>query len=343
MIPRAEWEPVVLSATYKCGSTDGPEGLPEGFTQSLGTILGWSSPHQVSTTDDAQFVLFRFLEDTRWAIWSTDHARRSVHPSRSGEGWKETVAALDAYMITKGLTMPTVSSKKATVSGPWDLVRFALEWRSPRTLLYGPPGTGKTKTPYLHAMEHGWQCLSTTLTEDTPMTELRGHFVLKGNEFVWHDGLIARAWRLSLDTPVLVILNEIDHASGDTSTFLHNALDDPEMASMDMPNDETLRPFPEHVMYVATMNGVPEDLSFALRDRFPVKINLETPNPEAITSLPPRLRTMGANLGSHPGLTLRGLYEFARLSAISSNDQVSARLIFGDASPDFLNALKLAE
>lgn len=245
------------------------------------------------------------------------------------------------HTLKEASTMPTVKSSTPTSS--WDQVLFALKYNSPRILLYGPPGTGKTKTAYLAAQAAGWHCLSTTLTEDTPMTELRGHFVLKGNEFVWHDGLIARAWRLSISKPVMVILNEIDHASGDTSTFLHNALDDPEMASMDMPNDETLRPMADRVVYVATMNGTPDDLSLALRDRFPVKIHLDTVNPDAVKALPKNLQVIGANLGAHEGLTLRGLYEFGRLAKYSLDQSTSAQVIFGAAAPDFLNALKLAD
>ena len=245
--------------------------------------------------------------------------------------------------MSPSVSLKTGYTGAAANATPWDLTEFALESRSPRILLYGPPGTGKTMTPFLWARSHGFQCFSTTLTEDTPMTELRGHFVLKGSDFVWHDGLIARAWRMSMDTPVLVILNEIDHASGDTSTFLHNALDDPQMARLDLPNDETISPKEGNILYVATMNGTPEDLSDALRDRFPVKIHADEPNPLAVSGLPKDLQTLGNNLGSRKDLTLRGLYEFARLRDRSHSNEMAAKLIFGDADRDILNALKLAE
>lgn len=261
-----------------------------------------------------------------------------------GPGFAAVVDQFHKYRTAhpEGDTMPVAakSSKKIT---PWTLVEFALDARCPRSLVYGPPGTGKTMSAYLWAKANNFECLSTTLTEDTPMTELRGHFVLKGSDFVWHDGLIARAWRMSLTQPVMVILNEIDHASGDTSTFLHNALDDPQMARLDLPNDETIVPKAGNLLYVATMNGVPEDLSEALRDRFPVKIAIPEPNPKAIAALPTKLQTLGSNLSERPGLTLRGLYEFGRLLESGASQSMAARLIFGDAANDILNALKLAE
>jgi len=292
-------------------------------------------PHSYFVNHEGTLVLSVNTERNRWGLW--DRKVLESHFPRSAG----TQVLARGFTPKENPDMPTV--RKSAAITPWNLVEFALDARCPRSLIYGPPGTGKTMSAFLWAKEHKFECLSTTLTEDTPMTELRGHFVLKGQDFVWHDGLVARAWRMSLTTPVLVILNEIDHASGDTSTFLHNALDDPEMARLDLPNDETLTPNPGHVMYVATMNGVPEDLSEALRDRFPVKVHIPHPNPAAIKGLPKNLQTFGENLASRPGVTLRGLYEFARMLKCGCKEEMAARLIFGDAAPDLLNALKLAE
>ena len=60
---------------------------------------------------------------------------------------------------------------------PWFVLDKVLDASTARILLYGPPGTGKSLTPCLWAKAHDWTFLSVTLTEETPMSELRGHFV----------------------------------------------------------------------------------------------------------------------------------------------------------------------
>jgi MoxR-like ATPase len=230
---------------------------------------------------------------------------------------------------------------------PWFILGKVLDAKTPRVLLYGPPGTGKSLTPCLWAQDNNWAFFSVTLTEETPMSELRGHFVLKGQEFVWHDGLIARAWRLSHSHPqgVLVVLNEIDHAGADVQSFLHNALDDPAMARMDLPGDETISPAVGKVIYVGTMNGRAEDLPDALRDRFPVTIEMPTPNPQALAALPPDLRTLATNSATSKDrdrrISPRAFFEFANLRG-PLGDQLAAAAIFGAAAPDLVNALTLA-
>ena len=230
---------------------------------------------------------------------------------------------------------------------PWFVLGKVLDARTPRILLSGPPGTGKSLTPCLWAQDHDWAFFSVTLTEETPMSELRGHFVLKGNEFVWHDGLIARAWRLSHTQPhgIVVVLNEIDHAGADVQSFLHNALDDPAMTHIDLPGDETISPAVGKVIYVATMNGRPDDLPEALRDRFPVALEMPTPNPKALAALPPDLRTMATNAATAKDadrrISPRAFFEFANLRG-PLGDLLAAHAIFGAAAPDLINALTLA-
>ena len=128
-------------------------------------------------------------------------------------------------------------------------------------------------------------------------TELEGHFVLKEQSFAWKDGICVRAWRSSANGKTLLILNEIDHASTDAATFLHNYLDDPEIARIYLPNDEEVAP--GEMQVVATMNGDLQELSPALLSRFPVRLNCPTPHPDAVAALP--VDPPGPRRELHPG------------------------------------------
>lgn len=178
------------------------------------------------------------------------------------------------------------------------------------------------------------------------MNSLRGHFVLKGNEFVWHDGLISRAWRVSHDHPrgIVVVLNEIDHAGADVQSSLHNALDDPDMARVDLPSGETLRPAPGKILYLGTMNGRPEDLPDALRDRVPVALEMDRPNPKAVEGLPSDLQTLPSNSVTSKDedrrISPRAFYAFANLRD-RLGPQMAAFAVFANAAQDLLNALAL--
>lgn len=240
--------------------------------------------------------------------------------------------------------MPRTTPLPSTA--PWTLHDKMLDARISRMLSYGPPGIGKSYGPAKWAAKHGWTFLSITLTDQTPASELRGHFILKGQEFVWHDGLITRAWRMTNDgKKVLVEVNEIVEAGADVEVFLHNALDDPEFARIDLPTGETLRPTPENLIVVATMNGDPKMLREALRDRFPVRIGLNDPHPDAIMALPSDLRPLAMEMTqSAKGtsrLSIRPFVAFAQL-----RDKVgavtAAEAVFGPSAVEILTVLGLS-
>lgn len=228
----------------------------------------------------------------------------------------------------------------------WDLLGKVIAAGSPRVLVYGPPGLGKSYTPAKIARDLKWEFLSITLTDQTPMTELRGHFVLKGNEFVWHDGIIARAWRMTqAGKGVILELNEIIEAGSDVEVFLHNALDDPEFARLDLPTGETLRPVAGKIVVVATMNAEPMQLRDALRDRFPVVIPITSVHPDAITSLPSDLRALALKMcdpKKSDRMSVRPFVAFAHLRTVMPVAQ-AAQAVFGAAAHDVVAALALAK
>lgn len=222
----------------------------------------------------------------------------------------------------------------------WDLVASVIQ-HSRSTLLFGPPGTGKSHAAHTADLD-GRPLFTVTMTPDTPAAELRGHYVPVGNEFRWQDGPAIRAWREG----GRLVINEIDHAGGDSLSFLLACLDSPETACLTLPTGELVRPVPGF-QAVATMNGDPDDeLPPALRDRFPVAIEVTEAHPEGIGQLPQDLQAaaMGSVVASDPArrLTLRAWLAFASLRA-QIGAEAAAQAVFSSRAGDVLDALRIAK
>lgn len=209
-----------------------------------------------------------------------------------------------------------------------------------RLLLHGPPGTGKTTIGQIMAEAQGSLLIVVTMTEDTPMSELRGHYIMKGGDMVWHDGPITRWWK----TPnSVLVVNEINMAGGDVLGYLHGALDDPQRAYMTLPTGETIKPSGGQKV-IATMNGQPEEMIPAIRDRFPVCISVDKVNPEAVKLLSEDLRDIAANSTVVPDenrrVSIRAFFEFDRLRKLVP-EKTAAQAIFGARSQELLDAIKV--
>jgi MoxR-like ATPase len=222
----------------------------------------------------------------------------------------------------------------------WDLMEKVLASAN-RVLLYGPPGTGKTHISERAGLRTASQKVySVTLTEETPASELRGHFVPKGNEFVWHDGPAVRAWREG----ARLIINEVDRASQDVWSFLLSVLDDPSVAKETLPTGENIKPRKGfHV--IGTMNGDPKDLTEALSDRFAVRLAVLKPNPAAIQALSVDLRKAAMSTCAHNDedqrIGLRRWFAFDELRA-ALGDEDAAAVVFGARSTSVLTSIQMA-
>lgn len=227
----------------------------------------------------------------------------------------------------------------------WGLTNLAMsggpeEKYKPRVLLYGLPGTGKSTAAQRMGKTNG--VFNVTLTEETPAAEIRGHYVPIKGEFQWKDGPGISAVR----NGARLVLNEIDHASGDVHTLLMALLDDHETLALTLPTGETIT-HTDGYQVIATMNGVPSDLPDALRDRFEIMINVDKPNPDALKILPTELRNAAKGTVAHRdparALSLRSWIAFDRLSKVHSKEE-AAVLVFGQKQAQaVLDSIKIGK
>ena len=209
-----------------------------------------------------------------------------------------------------------------------------------RALLYGPPGTGKTYAA-IHNRPKDVSAYAITLTDETPMSELRGHFIrAQSGHFEWHDGPALRAWREG----ARLVVNEIHKCSPDIEAFLHVILDDPDSALLMLPTGESVTPHPSFSA-VCTMNGDPADLEEALLDRLVVRIECDSIHPSAIATLSPDLRDLALSTSQvddpHRRLSIRAWLEFDRLRQ-SIDPAMAALVVFEARAEELLSNLSLA-
>lgn len=229
----------------------------------------------------------------------------------------------------------------------WELIDAVLG-STRRALFYGLPGTGKTYAASKRGLTEHQKVFEITLTEETPAAEIRGHFVPKDGDFIWMDGPGIRAWRAG----ARLVINEIDRASADCMSLLNALLDDPEFAELTLPTGEIVRPAPGFQV-VATMNGEPDDLEPSLQDRFPVTIEINQVNPEAIAALEVDLRDAALNTSVLDGdrrVSIRAWMEYGNLRAKLADkmsprtaEEYAAQAVFGKRAASALMALRVDE
>ena len=224
--------------------------------------------------------------------------------------------------------------------GIWILIDMALKSPRIRTMLiYGPPGTGKTYVA-LHSGRVGKGVYCITLTEETTAAELRGHYIPKGGDVVWHDGPFTRAMREGKR----LVINEISHASADVLALLFPVLESWETAQLTLPTGETVCP-EKGFHVVATDNQPPDQLPEALRDRFMATLRVTEPHPDALKALREDLRQVAeASVVITDGrrITARGWTNHEKLLDEFGLED-ACLLVFGpDRGPMIYDAIRLA-
>ena len=220
-----------------------------------------------------------------------------------------------------------------------------------RVLVFGPAATGKTYFPHALAAKLGIGCYDVTLNQDTSSVDLIGCHMPDGSGGVkWLDGPVASAMREG----AMLVLNEVDDVGPDAATILFAVLDNVETARISLPTGEQLAPA-KGFCCVATTNGSPDALTYALRSRFQCKIFVDTPAPGILERLEAAntgsFSFSGALLGayqsvdgtseSEPWVNSRELLAFTSLIGEVDEEQ-AARLVWGAASfQTILDHLKL--
>ena len=210
-----------------------------------------------------------------------------------------------------------------------------------RILLYGPPGTGKTFFAWSKLVEllgDESKVYMDTAQEDKPADSLLGSYIPeKSGSWVFTLGYGPNAFEHGA-----LVVNEIDKASIPYMTECYKIGDDRKIALIRTPDGRVFKPNPKF-MFIATMNGMPEDLPEALLDRFDIKIYIKSPHPEAINSLSPDLRELVVSAYGNPekvDMTFREFRAFDRLRKILG-DEKAGQGVFGKQWNDIKSAINL--
>ena len=130
-------------------------------------------------------------------------------------------------------------------------------------------------------------------------------------------------------------------------TFLHAILDDQEIAMLTLNNDtkETVRPA-DGFQVIATTNSPPESLPLALKDRFPVKIYVDSIHPKAMEQFPDEWHGVINDTtlveDDEERISVRAWTEFFNLQANGFSPEQAAKLVFADKAEELIDAVTLA-
>jgi len=224
--------------------------------------------------------------------------------------------------------MPYNNNTGLPLAQCWQDFHDVLDAGINKVVLYGPPGTGKTYAGLTYGLGDR-PAFRLPCTEDMTDSEVRGAWMpSETGAFVWHNGQGTRAWA----TGGRLVVDEVDRASGDVLSLLLAYTDSEASASVDLPTGETIRPYDGFSAILTSNIESPDDLPTALRDRFPVALNINVPHPEALMTLPEHLRTVATAVVSaepHRRASLRAFYAYDTLIKGGLSQERSAELTFG--------------
>lgn len=152
-----------------------------------------------------------------------------------------------------------------------------------RVLLFGPPGTGKTRNPFEYARSVSPKAESITLDSDTTRGSLVEMPLPGGPNGAWVT-VVGPALR-AFEGGYPLVVNELDRiGEGNGETVMHAILDDAAIAQWTLFSGRVVRAGDGFACY-ATMNGTPDMLPSALRDRFDAVVFVDKPHPGILAAL----------------------------------------------------------
>ena len=228
----------------------------------------------------------------------------------------------------------------------WQDFEDVIEAGINRVILFGPTGTGKTYGGLTmginEAGSHRLIC-----SEEMTSADVTGSWMPNANGgFEYLLGYASKAWMGNGTKGARLVIDECDKASGDVSSLLLAMTDSEASATMELPTGEVIRPLDGFSVVMTSNIEHPDDLPVALRDRFPVALEINAPHPNALMTLPERLRVVAsAVITAEPDrrASIRAFYAFATLEARVGTERAS-RLAFGEYRGEaVLDALKATE
>lgn len=223
----------------------------------------------------------------------------------------------------------------------WTDVDNVLNAGIDRVLLYGPPGTGKTNAGLRQGVDPRLGAYRLICTEDMTTADVVGMFLpSREGGFSWLDGAATKAWQGDGYRGTRLVIDEIDLASGDVLAQLLAMTDSPESAEMLHPGTgRVIRPLAGFSVVMTTNMEDPDELPAALRDRFPIAINVNAAHPAAVEALPTDLQALAMAMSTaetHRRASIRAFKAFAELRK-SMNQEEAARLVFGEEKCEAIN------
>lgn len=231
----------------------------------------------------------------------------------------------------------------------WNDLDTALRAGVDRVLLYGQPGTGKTHYA-LNNHLNGFDEMGAVRTRrsyrvlcspDMTTADVDGLWKPSKEDWKFVTGSALRAW----EGGDRLILDELDQASGDVLTALLLICDSDGSAVREHPETgERITPKKGFEIIATTNAERLSDLPANLVDRFPVRININRVNPQALSHLPENLRPIAESYANRQKdrYSLRSFFAYDKLTQTVERS-TALRLVFGAEGQAIDHALSIAE
>lgn len=237
----------------------------------------------------------------------------------------------------------TTSTTTTNLPSCWRKVASALGAGIDRLILLGPSGTGKTYAGLTYGDITGG-AFRMVCTEDMTNSEVTGTYKPNANgTWSWVNGAAIKAWNGNGTTGGRLVVDEVDKMSGDVLGTVLAMLDSPESASWENPETGDIhRPRPGFSAVMTTNIEDLRELPTALADRFPVRIRIDQPHPDALARLSTDLRGLAVRMADAGAqrISLRAFYALDELRSSLPLEE-ACEIVFGDRAGSIMDAMKV--